>query len=490
MMEKFKNYLVKIDDVIASGKYKDSWESLAQWSTPEWYKQGRFGIFIHWGVYSVAGVENEWYPRWMYMPGHKSYTHRINTYGKDFEYSQLIPMFKPEKFDPNKWCELFKKAGARHVMPVVEHHDGVKMYDTDLSRWNMMALNGRDYSMEIKKACEDTGLEFLASHHRAEHYWFMNTATHYEPSGEVAINEQLRDLYGPAFAPENGKIHKTDKHITAPVEWLEDWLVSLCDMLDRLQPSAIYLDWWVQKSEFRPYMRKFMAYYYNRAIEWGKEVTLFYKWGAVMNGCATFDVERGQVDNILPDLWQNDTSMGKRSWGFTYNNTFKNTYDIITNMIEVFSKNGCYMLNVGPTPEGEICKEEEEILLDIGKWLEINGEAIYGSGPFELGFGEGKMSKNGAFKESKRFSIKDYRYTYRTGVIYAFPMSNKNGRSTYSMKLLRRANENGIKYDITSIKILGSDVGVTFKQNGNSLDITTDEAIISKLPICFKICVD
>lgn len=85
-------------------------------------------------------------------------------------------------------------------------------------------------------------------------------------------------------------------------------------MLDRLQPSAIYLDWWVHKSEFRPYMRKFLAYYYNRGIEWGKEVTLFYKWGAVMNGCATFDVERGQVDSIMPELWQNDTSIGKYSW--------------------------------------------------------------------------------------------------------------------------------------------------------------------------------
>ena len=176
--------------------------------------------------------------------------------------------------------------------------------------------------------------------------------------------------------------------------------------------------------------------------------------------------------------------------GYTNNNKFKSSYDIITNMIEVFSKNGCYMLNVGPTPDGEICSEEVAVLTEIGEWLEINGEAIYGTGPFEMGFGEGKLSKNGAFRECKKFSSKDFRYTYKTGVIYAFPLANKSGRNTYAMKLLKRANENGIRYDIKSIEILGSDAGITYKQDSSSLVITTDKMINDSLPICFKICVE
>lgn len=173
-------------------------------------------------------------------------------------------------------------------------------------------------------------------------------------------------------------------------------------------------------------------------------------------------------------------------------------------MIEVFSKNGCFMLNVGPTPEGEIYPEEVSVLTDIGEWLDKNGEAVYGSGPFEVGFGEGKLSKNGAFQESKIFTKKDYRFTYKTGSIYVFPMTNCShpiincvlpdidlaGRTTYTIKSLRRANEHGIKYDIRSVEILGSDIGVTYSQDSSSLVITTDKPITDKLPICFKVSVE
>lgn len=486
---KISEYLEKIDKVIENGQFKDNWQSLANFKMPKWYQEGRFGLFIHWGVYSVPATENEWYPRQEYFKGSKSYFHRIKNYGSDFDYRQLIEKFNPEKFNADEWLKLFKESGAKYIMPVAEHHDGIKMYKSELNKWNMMDLpQHRDFIDELHVASDKAGLGFLSSNHRAEHFWFFNTARKFCPNSEVTKNE-YPDLYGPAYLPPNGEFQKTDKCISPTKEWLEDWLASSCEMIDRNKPLAVYFDWWVQKNEFRPYMKKFLAYYYNRGIEWGKEVAVFYKWGALMKGCGIFDVERGQIDGVAQELWQNDTAIAKNSWGYTEGNSFKTPYEILCNMIEVISKNGCYMLNVGPKPDGTICDEEKTVLLEIGKWLKINGEAIYGSQPFEIGFGEGKISKNGAFKESKKFSKKDFRFTYKPGAIYVFPLSLETQKE-YKINSLRFANEGGIRYNITNVRILGNDAKVQFIQNEKYLSLKVDKKLNSTLPICFKVEID
>ena len=133
-----EKYLKKINDVIARGRYKDTWESLSRYRVPRWYEDAKFGIFIHWGVYSVPAFGSEWYSRNMYIQGSKEYEHHVKTYGahKDFGYKDFIPMFKAEKFDPSEWVSLFKNAGAQYVVPVAEHHDGFQMYESELSDWN------------------------------------------------------------------------------------------------------------------------------------------------------------------------------------------------------------------------------------------------------------------------------------------------------------------------------------------------------------------
>ena len=133
-----QEYLKTIERVIAQGPYTDSWESLSRYRVPEWYKNQKFGIFIHWGAYSVPAFGSEWYPRNMYVQGSREYEHHLKTYGphKDFGYKDFIPLFKAERFDPDAWAELFSQAGARYVVPVAEHHDGFQMYKSDLSEWN------------------------------------------------------------------------------------------------------------------------------------------------------------------------------------------------------------------------------------------------------------------------------------------------------------------------------------------------------------------
>lgn len=485
-MKQIAEYLKTIDEVIENGPFKDNWDSLSNFTVPSWYREKRFGIFIHWGVYSVPAYENEWYPRLMYIKGTKSNINHAKKYGMNFEYSRFVEKFKPEKFDAEEWVELFKKSGAGYIMPVGEHHDGIKMYKSELNRWNMGDINGRDYMQELHSACDKAGLGFCMSNHRAEHYWFFNGARKFYPDSEVSKNINS-DLYGPAFVPKSSNIYKTDKEIFASKEFLEEWLASACEMIDRNRPIAVYFDWWVQKDEFRPYLKKFVAYYYNRGIECGKEVAVFYKWGALFDGCGIFDVERGQIDGVSRNLWQNDTAIAKNSWGYTENNRFKSSEEIIRNMIEVISKNGCYMLNVGPKPDGTICDEEKQVLLEIGKWLDVNGEAVYGSYPFECCSNEGKKSKNGAFKEKRKFSNKDFCFTAKPGKIYIFPMGNKL-KEEITVKSLRRANEGGIRYKIENIHILGEKESISFSQTEKCLKINLGKKIDNALPIC--ICVE
>ena len=137
-MDDLKARMAQIDQVIAQGPYDATWESLSAWHAPAWYQQAKFGIFIHWGVYSVPAFGSEWYSRNMYIQGSKEFEHHVKTYGphKDFGYKDFIPLFKAEKFDPDAWAELFADAGAKYVVPVAEHHDGFQMYRSDISHWN------------------------------------------------------------------------------------------------------------------------------------------------------------------------------------------------------------------------------------------------------------------------------------------------------------------------------------------------------------------
>ena len=195
---KKEEYLSLIDEVIAQGPYTDTWDSLCEHPTPKWYARDKFGIFIHWGVYSVPAFGNEWYPRNMYVKGSKENLHHIEKYGTldKFGYKDFIPQFKAEKFDPKEWAALFKEAGAKFVVPVAEHHDGFQMYASDLCRWNAAEMGPkRDILGELKTEVEKEGMVLGASSHRAEHYWFFNGGRQIP---EADVNDpEYADLYGP-----------------------------------------------------------------------------------------------------------------------------------------------------------------------------------------------------------------------------------------------------------------------------------------------------
>src|SRR3954453_23303340 len=169
--------LQQVDKEAGSGPFRPTWDSLKTYKIPDWYQDAKFGIFLHWGLYSVPAFRNEWYPRNMYLKGTPEFLHHVQTYGDQtkFGYKDFIPNFGAEKFDATAWVELFRKAGAKFVVPVAEHHDGFAMYNSDLSDWTAAKMGPkRDVVGELEKATRAAGLHFGASSHRAEHYFFMN----------------------------------------------------------------------------------------------------------------------------------------------------------------------------------------------------------------------------------------------------------------------------------------------------------------------------
>ncbi len=487
-----KEYLEKIESVIANGKYKDTWESLQQYHVPAWYEKTKFGIFIHWGVYSVPAFGSEWYSRNMYIQGSREYEHHIETYGshKDFGYKDFIPMFQAESFKPEEWAALFKEAGAQYVMPVAEHHDGFQMYDSELSIWNAKRMGPkRDVLGELSAACEKAGLINGASTHRVEHWFFMGHGKDFDSD----IKEPLKrgDFYWPAM-PE-GNHHDLFSEPTPTAEYLEDWLCRCCELVDKYRPKIVYFDWWIQHSAVKPYLKKFAAYYYNRAEEWGQGVVINYKHDAFEFGTAVVDVERGQFAEAKPYVWQTDTAVAKNSWCYTEGNEYKTATQIICDLVDIVSKNGRLLLNIGPKADGTIPEEDKAILHEIGEWLKANGEAIYGAKLWRKSAEGPTKIEEGQFadSEAKRFTSEDIRFTMNGGHLYAtcLNMKNKNSiciKSLAEADASKKPNFHGI---IKAVEVLGYDKEPAWTRDEEGLKITTVEIQTDK-PVVFKILVD
>ncbi|WP_288722117.1 alpha-L-fucosidase, partial [uncultured Enterococcus sp.] len=234
-----------IQQVAHQGPFFPNWQSLGAFVLPEWFRKAKFGVFIHWGLYSVPAFHNEWYSRNMYIKGHPEYDHHIETYGpqKNFGYKDFIPMFTADKFDANEWIRLIKQAGANYLFPVAEHHDGFQMYKSELSEWNASVMGPKkDILGELKEAAEEQGLHFCTSSHRAEHWFFMGHGKDFDSD----IKEPLAkgDFYWPAMPEPDHESLFSEPYPSK--EFLDDWLLRTCELVDNYQPELLYFDWWIQ----------------------------------------------------------------------------------------------------------------------------------------------------------------------------------------------------------------------------------------------------
>lgn len=481
MPAKLKPLLIAVSLIISLSasfsqeRYQANWESLKKYQTPEWFKDAKFGIFIHWGVYSVPAFRNEWYPRNMYRKGEDEFKHHVATYGphSKFGYKDFIPQFKAEKFNAEQWVDLFKKSGAKYIVPVAEHHDGFAMYKTSLSKWNAAEMGPkRDIIGELSTASKKAGLVFGLSSHRIEHWWFMNGGRQFDSD----VNDPAyADFYGPA----------REENETMSPEYMNDWLLRCTELVDKYQPQLFWFDWWIEQPALDPYRKSFAAYYYNKGLEWNKGVVINHKYDkAFPEGATVLDIERGKLTDIRQLPWQTDDAVSYKSWGYIPEDSFKTPKYLINNLIDIVSKNGCLLLNIGPRADGVIPQETQDHLLAIGKWLEINGEAIYSTRPWKV-FGEGPTEvAGGAFSDGKDkpFTADDIRFTKKGNILYAISMDTP--QKDITIKNLSSVAGNG---KIKSVEMNGGHEKVNWTQTKTGLIIKPSKTYPAEHAVVYKI---
>lgn len=466
--------------------YKPDWESLQQHVTPEWFLDAKFGIYCHWGPYCVPAHETEWYSHYMYVKDHPIRKYHEKTYGPltKFGYKDFIPMFKAEKFDPEEWADLIQKAGARFAGPVTEHADGFAMWDSEITKWNAADMGPkRDVVGELAQAIRKRGMKFIATFH---HQWNFGWYATWDTTTDAA-NPEYEQLYGPqlpgpeAFEfPNHGevKFYPDDKFVNF-------WYDKIIEVINKYEPDLIYFD---NKLNIIPEQKRkeFLSYYYNYAAQHNQEVVCTYKFEEMAKGAAVLDLERSRMAEKKDFPWLTDDSIDWGSWCHVANPQYKTTNRLIDFLVDVVSKNGGVLLNITPTAEGIIPEPVKERLLEMGEWLKVNGEAIYGTRTWKV-FGEGPAEVTEGHlseRKNKDNTEEDIRFTQKDGNLYVLVLDVPT-RDIHIRSLGRSAAL--LDQKIKKIEMLGSDEEIQWHLMDEYLEIKKPENITSKHCVAFKI---
>ncbi len=401
------------------GPYRPNWVSLrTHEAQPEWFLDGKVGIYFHWGVYAVPAHGNEWYMRKMHIrddnPRQSYYQHHRDTYGEpnEFGYHDFVPMFKAEHFDPDNWAELFVQSGARWAGPVCEHHDGYSMWDSKLTPWNAGDTGPkRDITGDLARAIKARDMKFVATFH---HERCQNWVPRVEGWPTTSDDPVLQFLY--MNIPE--------------VLFNMMFQAKLGEVIDKYEPDMIWFDGRLCDI-LEPYHLNFLAYYFNRAAAWGRDVMVTTKKLQYPQDVSVLDFEKGRTAALTPYPWLNDDTISTGSWCYTDTLKIKPPREVLHDFIDSVAKNGHLLLNLSPKADGTIPQDQRDCLAAFGDWLKRNGEAIYATRPW-LGFGEGptRMAESGShLKKALQYTADDIRYTRSKDgqTLYAIAMGTPAG---------------------------------------------------------------
>jgi alpha-L-fucosidase len=470
---------------IGEGPYKPSDESLKQYQYPEWFRDAKFGIWSHWGPQAVPR-QGDWYARRLYQEGTPGYKYHLEHYGhpSEFGYKEIIPLWKAERWDPDKLMELYKKAGAKYFVSMGTHHDNFFLWDSKLNKWNSVNMGPKkDVVLIWKQAAKKQGLKFGVSEHLGASYTWFQMAHGSDKQGPKAgvpydgANLDYQDLYH-AYATLDDKDWLTQN----PAFQLE-WYRSIKELVDYYQPDLLYSD---SRMPFEDVGRTLISHFYNQDIAKNNgKLEAVYTCKQPSGGLWVEDVERGVKDTIIDYPWQTDTSIG--DWYYRTGQKYKSSDEVIQMLVDIVSKNGNLLINVVQTPEGDLEPDMLQILEEIGIWTSANGEGIYGSRPWKI-YGEKPANepakKLGRFDENFGFSSKDIRFTIKGNTLYAYCLGKPEvdiiiKSLAKSSKLINKA--------IASVSMIGSKEKLNWKQSADALVIKKPVKMPTWQVIGFKI---
>ncbi|WP_343854347.1 alpha-L-fucosidase [Algoriphagus jejuensis] len=448
--------------------YDGSWEALQQMPIPAWFDDGKIGLFIHWGPYSVIGYRKEGrgyaehVPKMLYADSVHYFPYMEERWGAhppEFGYKDIIPEFKAEKWNPEEWAALFAEVGVKYVVLTAEHHDGFSNWDSDINPWNAVDMGPkRDLVGELGAAVRKQGLKYAPSYHRERHTGFFakeQFTVHGEP--QTAIAEEIRRV------PEAASLYGPFEYSK---EFVDDYVARWKEIQAKYEPDFLWIDDVPiftrdgnnPETGFRPEIQYFYDQYrlmitdfMNNGARNGQEVYLNNKGGNRNWPAGVGSLEKDNLRlSVIGPKWQSCTTFGT-SFGYLQNDTYKSTSDVIHEMIEVVSRNGNFLINIGPRADGTIPEEQVERLREMGNWLKINGEAIYGTRYWKQDHQEkGNIS-----------------FTTKGKDLFSIAMNKPGG------KLLIEGTKGWGDADVLAVSLLGSEDEVHWKMTAGGLEIDT-----------------
>ena len=483
----------------ASNPFTTEWNSLKKYNCPEWFRDAKFGIWSHWGPQSVPGVDG-WYARHLFVQGHKANKHHLEHYGHPSEHG-MEAVFKDwhaEKWNPKAQIALFKKFGARYFVSIGVHHDNFDLWNSTFNPWNSTKMGPkRNVVGEWAAAAKEQGLPFGLSEHLGASKWFYRSAHGADKTGlkkgvpYVGNQLEFNSLYHGPSTPSDPYWYTLDRSYAAM------WNLRMKDMIDQYKPDLLYSDGGLP---FGIYGRDVLAHYYNTCLETSdgrvNGVYTYKSHGAnndndqYVKEAGTHDVERGGIAGISKEPWQTDTSISDWFYNPNYRckrsdgsfGMYRDAEWVIRTLVDVVSKNGNMLLNVVQRPDGSIDDEAIQLMTQVGEWLEIHGEAIYGTRPWKT-FGEGPIAEKeaGPMREDFDFSAQDIRFTTKKGVLYAIAMGWPESGNL---------NIRSLKSDIgtiSHISLVGFDATIQWKQTAEGLNVNLPVQSTSTLACVLKI---
>jgi len=510
---------------IAPGPFQPTWDSLKTYTTPDWFRDAKFGIWNHWSAQCVPG-QGDWYARQMYIQGHRQYNHHVATYGhpSKFGFMELTNLWKAENWKPAELMDLYVAAGAKYFTALANHHDNFDTYNSRYTPWNAVRIGPKKDIVGIYgKLARERGLRFAVSNHGSHAWNWLQTSYNYDAEGPLAgvrydaytltkadgkgkwwNGLDPQDLYtgrnvvmpdgiktiaeATKWLHDNDEKWHEDVSLTHP-KFAENWFLRAQDLVDTYKPDLLYFD----DSELPHgiYGLSIAAHYYNTSVrDKGRlDVVLTTKdIRPAEAGAFTLDIERGKTNEILAEPWQTDTCIG--NWHYDINlfnnHGYKTPTYVIHSLIDIVSKNGNLMLDIPVTGDGVIDSDERAFLEAIATWIPKHGEAIYGTRPFAV-FGEGPPDvATGSFNERNQrpYTAEDIRFTRKGETVYAFafvwPTTGK-----YLIKTLAKGSS-ALPRPIQRVELIGGGP-VKFAQDATGLTLTLPDKAPNEYAYAFII---